>query len=546
MCAPLAVAPDRESFVLHRVIAVPGSWERTLHVYRTDSDLAIIPPPLYTLPGLEYPGLLVFSAAGRHLAFSAGVSLRRTVRLLEIPSGRLLLENTFRFPIHALAIDPQESRLGVVGGDSVVRLYDFTRGEPAGALGNTYDDDVDALSRQPVDGRGSHAPPGNLITRTAQDGRARFYFRHEKQVSDLLFDSDGALMTASEDGSLRRWPAKPARPAVRVGDLETTYPLYHPAASADGLQLAYLGEGYTRLCDVPRSRTADRNVTEPLAAVHAPLAILSDGRVVTQDRATGDVVLWARLEIAWGEQQRLIGTSAAPNTGTGRTRGGVLSQDENRLVGAYEGRLFTADLARGAVHWSGDLGIKTSTYLGLGVSRYPGHALSPDGEWIASSDFGARITIHRFAEPKTVVTTLAGEVRDFDTSVAFSRDGRWLFTGNEDGRIRVWDVATWQQRPELGWPAHRSPVTAIAVSHDGSLIATSGDETLKLFSIRPEPLEPYRRERLTFYVGQSANWIQFARDAEGLDRALLHSVPGGTLQAWDADAAGPSNAPAAE
>jgi WD40 repeat protein len=535
MCAPLAVAPDRQSFVLHRVIAVPGSWERTLHVYRTEDDFAQTPPPGYTLPGLEYPGLLMISTAGRYLAFSAGTSLRRTARVLEIATGRLLLETTFRFPIHALAIDPRERHLGLVGGDSVVRLYDFTRGEPAGAPGNTYDDDVDALSRQPVDGRGSHAPPGNLLTRTAQDGRARFYFGHEKQISDLLFDSEGALITASEDGSLRRWPGKATRPAVRVGDLETTYPLYHPAASADGLQLAYLGGGSTRLCDVPRSRTADRNVTEPLAAVHAPLAVLGDGRVVTQDRATGDVVVWARQGVAWREQQRLIGTSAAPNTGTGRTRGGVLSQDENRLVGAYEGRLFTADLVRGAVHWSGDLGIKTSTYLGLGVSRYPGHALSPDGEWIASSDFGARITIHRFAEPKTIVTTLAGEARDVDTSVAFSRDGRWLYTGNEDGRMRVWDTATWQQRPELGWPAHRSAVTAIAVSHDGSIIGTSGDETLKLFSIRPEPGETSGRERLTFYLDRSANWVQFARDAEGLDRALLHGVPGGTLQVWETD-----------
>jgi WD40 repeat protein len=535
MCAPLAVAPDRQSFVLHRVIAVPGSWERTLHVYLTEGDFTQTPPPCYTLSGLEYPGLLSISAAGRYLAFSAGTSLRRTARVLEVAHGRLLLENTFRFPIHALAIDPQERHLGVVGGDSVVRLYDFTRGKPAGAWGNTYDDDIDAHSRQPMDGRGSHAPPANLITRTAQDGRARFYFGHEKQISDLRFDSDGALITASEDGSLRRWPGNPARPAVRIGDLETSYPLYHPAASADGLQLAYLGEGSTRWCDVARSRAADRNVTEPLAAVQAPLAILSDGRVVTQDRATGDVVLWARRGVAWGEQQRLVGTSAAPNTGTGRTRGGVLSQDETRLVGAYEGRLFTADLARGVVHWSGDLGLQTSTYLGLGVSRYPGHALSPDGEWIASSDFGPRITIHRFAEPPTIVTTLAAEARDFDTSVAFSRDGRWLFTGNEDGRIRVWDTATWQQRPELSWPAHRSAVTAIAVSHEGSLIATSGDETLKVFSIRPEPGEPYGRERLTFYLDRSANWIQFARDAKGQDRALLHSVPGGTLHVWETD-----------
>jgi WD40 repeat protein len=153
------------------------------------------------------------------------------------------------------------------------------------------------------------------------------------------------------------------------------------------------------------------------------------------------------------------------------------------------------------------------------------------------------VSLHRFAEPQRIAATLGG-ARDYDTSVVFSRDGRRLFTGNEDGRIRVWDTATWEELPSHGWPAHRSAVTALAVSHDGSLIATSGDETLKLFSAQPEPGEPYRRERLSFHLDQSANWIQFARDGEGQDRALLHSVPGGTLQIWEVDEGGePSGQP---
>lgn len=201
---------------------------------------------------------------------------------------------------------------------------------------------------------------------------------------------------------------------------------------------------------------------------------------------------------------------------------------------------------RGTMNWSGDLGIKTTNYLGLGVSRYPGHALSPDGEWIASSDFGPRITVHRFAEPGKIVATLGGAARDYDTAVVFSRDGSRLFTGNEDGRIRVWDTATWQELPAAGWPAHRSAVTALAVSHDGSLIATSGDDTLKLFPAQPEPGESTRRERLSFRLDSPANWIHFARGQHGRDRALLHSSPRGTLEVWETDEAGnPAIPPAA-
>jgi WD40 repeat protein len=424
-----------------------------------------------------------------------------------------------------------------VGGDCVVRVYDFTPGHPGDTHANTYDDDVDPARCQPVDGRGAHAPPRNLMTRTAQEGRARFYFGHEKQISDVVFDPAGALVTVSADGTLRQWPAQVVPPGVRIGHFETSYPLYHPAASVDGLGVLYLDRQYSRLCDVPLSRASGHNVTLSMGGWQAPLAALRDGRVLTQDRNTGEVVVWVREGGQMREQKRLIETGKAPNTGTGRTRRGVLSGDEQRLVGAYEGRLFTVDIAKGTVTWSGDLGLKAGQYLGLGVTRYANHDLSPDGQCIATSDFGPRITIHRFTEPGKIVAILGGHARDNDTAVAFSRDGRRLFTGNEDGRIRVWDTATWRELPEFGWPAHRSAVTALAVSNDGTLIASSGGDTLKLFPTLPETGHPQPRERLSFQLDQPANWIQFARDGQGRDRALLHSVPGGTLQVWETDEA---------
>lgn len=360
MCAPLAVSPDRRFFVLHRVIAQAWSWDRYLHVFQTDGDFTKMPAPLYTMSGLEYPGTLAFSRSGKYLAFSAGPTLRQAARVLE----------------------------------------------PA--------------RRQPVGIRGAHAPPDDLITRTAQDGRARFYLGHEKQVSDLVFDPTGALLTASADGTVRQWPAGAPHPSVRLRHAAaphpytgTTYPLFHPAASADGLRVLHLGStNWTELCDVVLSRTASHNVALPLAFGQAPLAVLRDGRVLTQDRITAEVVLWSEAGRQLREQKRLTGTGKPPDTGMGRTRRGVLSRDEQRLAGAFEGRLFSVDLAQGTVAWSGDLGLKASHYFGLGVTRHANHDLSPDGEWIATSDFGPRITIHRFAQPDKVVATLGGAARD--------------------------------------------------------------------------------------------------------------------------------------
>ncbi len=518
MCAPLGISADRQVFVLHQVNTDPGSWERTLHVFRAEGDLAEIPVPIYSMPGREYPGVLALSDTGRFLAFTAGAALKQSVRVLDVSSGRVLFDHEFQFPIHGLAIDSAERRLGMVGDDSVVRLYDFTRGNPRGRETNTYDDEISPSRCQPVDGRGAHAPPRELMTRSAQDGRAWFFYGHEKRVLGLVFDTQGAFLTAGGDGVIRRWYRHVVRPQVRIGYLDTTYDLGHPAASVDGRLVIHEVGRDVFVLDL-ETRWQRRLVKR-----HAPLAVLSGGRPVTQDRVSGDVVVWAKQGEIWHEQTRVLGE--VPFWHDGKTRAGVLSRDETRLVGVLAGRLFCVDFEKETIAWSGDLGKASSAFAR--------HALSPDGVWVASTDFGPRVSIHRFAEPEKIVTWLGGEPRDYDTVMAFARDGRLLYTGNEDGRIRVWNTATWKERPALGWPAHLSAVTAMAVSHDQTLIGTSGDATLKLFPARGESEKMPRREHLSFQLGQSANWIQFARDGMGRDRALLHSAPERALEIWPA------------
>ncbi|MGK0190219.1 MAG: WD40 repeat protein/predicted Ser/Thr protein kinase [Verrucomicrobiales bacterium] len=526
MCAPLAVSPDRKSFVLHRV-SVSGSWGRTLHVYKTAEDLTKKPQRLYSMPGSEYPGDLAFSHSGRYLAFTAGEELSRSARVLEVSTGEVLFNHEFRFPIHRLAIDPDERHLGLVGDDSSVRVYDFTRGSPVGENTSTYDDEVSLAHSQPVSGRGAHAPPRDLTTRSAQDGRAIFYLGHEKSVLDVAFDLSGSLITGSNDGTLRHWPVGIPRPGVRLSHAEGGYSALHPAASVDGHQVIYSTHfQFVRVCEVARSRGGQHASTLPVSSRYTPLAVLQDGTAITQDKVTTEVVLWAMRDGQMREQKRLP-THCANSMHDGRTRSGVLSADEKRLAGSMNGWLFSADLERGTMVWSGSLGKRFSSYAS--------HDLSPDGQWIASTDFGSRVTIHRFTEPNHIVTTLGSDSHSYDTAVAFGRDGRRLYVGNGDGRIRVWDTTTWKEIPELSWQAQVSAVTAIALSNDRTLIATSGDSTLRLFPIEPEPGQPRRRERISFQLDQAANWIHFARSETGGDRALLHSVPNGTLEIWEAD-----------
>jgi WD40 repeat protein len=58
------------------------------------------------------------------------------------------------------------------------------------------------------------------------------------------------------------------------------------------------------------------------------------------------------------------------------------------------------------------------------------------------------------------------------TSALFLPDGRALATGSDDGTVRLWDLATGEER--LALRAHRHHVNALATTPDGSILVSAG------------------------------------------------------------------------
>jgi tricorn protease-like protein len=78
------------------------------------------------------------------------------------------------------------------------------------------------------------------------------------------------------------------------------------------------------------------------------------------------------------------------------------------------------------------------------------------------------------------------------SAVAFSPDGKTLATGSWDNTVRLWDVATGQERRRM--PGHEACIYYVAFSPDGKLLASgSRDRTVRLWD--PATGEPVRQLR---------------------------------------------------
>jgi WD40 repeat protein len=147
-------------------------------------------------------------------------------------------------------------------------------------------------------------------------------------------------------------------------------------------------------------------------------------------------------------------------------------------------------------------------------------ALSEDGEMLAVACNDGLILMEVKGKKEPVM------VKGHDKAIralAFSADGRALFSGSSDGAVRRWDVLKKKNLSVL--KAQKGPVTAVAFFWNGTMFACGGEDgAIRLWDFpnakeRAElPKQPGPITALSFAAG---------------GRHLASASRGGSIQVWD-------------
>jgi WD40 repeat protein len=149
-------------------------------------------------------------------------------------------------------------------------------------------------------------------------------------------------------------------------------------------------------------------------------------------------------------------------------------------------------------------------------------APSPDGKWIASTDWDDPLVYLWHADTLHLRATLTGHTAGV-WSAAFSHDSRRMLTGGDDGTVRLWDVPALTELRRL--TGHTGPVWSVALPRAGLQAISGGeDRIIRLWDV--EKGQEVRR-----FEGHAACVYSVTFTPDGL-RAVSGGEDG-TMRLWE-------------
>jgi WD40 repeat protein/transcriptional regulator with XRE-family HTH domain len=418
--------------------------------------------------------------------------------------------------VYAVAFSPDGGTLAAAAGDRKVHLWDVA--DPARPR------PLDPLTG-PTELLYSvtFSPDGRTLAAGSADRRVHLWdladprrpaplpplARAGGYVQAVAFSPDGTVLAAGhDDATVQLWDlADPGRPAPLgeplAGPERTVFAVaFHPdgqtlaAGSADGN--AYLWD----LADPARPRPLD----PPLAGASGWVQSVEFG-------PDGDTLAAASSGEAWLWDWR-AGRVTAILPHPGPVTSLVYGADRHTLV--------TAAADGTARRW-----------------RLPGPALRGDDVPINNLRFDPAGEVLAVASGETRLWSVTGRVplsppitnpTGFSGAVAFAAPGDALFVSDRAGTLRAWDLTDPARPARLGSPVEAHPllVEQMALSPDGTVLATGGDDNLVRLWDVTDPAAPALRAELDGF----AAYVYSVRFNHGGDLLAAASVDN-SVRLWN-------------
>jgi WD40 repeat protein len=477
----------------------------------------------------------------------------KSVRLWSVPS----LEPVPGFPAHtsglsSLAFSPDGEWLAAGGYDGSIKVWSVRRRQTeldlTNHIGGTF-----GVNFSPD----SHT----LVTGTWRGGLRLYRIPSGESIdsahplgSSGLFSPDGNWIAAlAGDSAVRLWNrAKLNDTAPLVIIPGHTTKISSVAFSPDGRMLATGAWDHTIRLTATEPKT-DRDVLRGHEGVVLSVAIAADSSTVVSGSVDGTVRLWdahssqslATFPAGRPDKDWIWGVALSPD---GRlAAGGGGAWDKTNVLGPLaiwdvQSRKKIADFPgpRGSFYTpqfapdgktlfcgSNDGLVHVWDFRANKVSSFPTGqtqeiiSLSPDGRSLAAAGWGAGVKLWEINSGKLIRTLTNGPQTYL--SVRFSRDGKWLAAGRDDGITELWDTPTWTPR---SIEAQVGSVWALAFSPDGKTLATGGDNPV----IRLHNLETF--EQVGALEGHRG--IVQSLDFSSDDTMLIAGCADSTIRIWRA------------